>query len=80
MRALARQVIAQLELRHDLAVRRRTEEALRTGEEKFRAATETANDAIVSADSHGNIIYMNQGAERTFGYGAADIVASCLPS
>src|SRR5262249_22611609 len=36
--------------------------------EQFRAVAETANDAIVSADVHGNIIYFNRAAERILGY------------
>ena len=33
---------------------------------------ETANDAVVSADSRGDIIYFNPAAERIFGYSAND--------
>jgi len=46
--------------------RKRTEEALRASEEKFRAVAETASDAIVVADSAGEVTYFNTGAERTF--------------
>ena len=53
-------------------------EALRRGEEKFRALAETANDAIVSADSAGAIIYFNRAAERIFGYPAAEVVGRPL--
>ncbi|HEX7901724.1 MAG TPA: PAS domain S-box protein, partial [Planctomycetota bacterium] len=53
-------------------------EALRRGEEKFRALAETANDAIVSADESGAIIYFNRAAERIFGYPAADVVGRPL--
>lgn len=47
-------------------------------EAKFRALAETANDAIVSADSHGNIAYFNKGAERIFGYSSEDVVGKPL--
>jgi PAS domain S-box-containing protein len=53
--------------------RTRAEEALRASEEKFRALAETANDAIVSIDRDGRVIYFNKGAERIFGYSAAEI-------
>ena len=33
----------------------------------------TANDAIISADSHGNIAYFNPSAERIFGYTATEV-------
>ncbi len=43
-------------------------------EERFRAVTETANDAIISADSGGNVIYLNPSAERIFGYAATEVL------
>src|SRR6266705_2139457 len=49
------------------AKRRQAEEKVRASEEKFRAVAQTANDAIISADSHGNIIYFNARAEQMFG-------------
>jgi len=47
-------------------------------ERRFRAVTETANDAVVSADSHGNIVYFNPAAERIFGYAAAEALGRPL--
>ena len=44
--------------------------ALRASEERFRAITESANDAIISADSSGNIVSWNARAEAIFGYTA----------
>jgi len=58
--------------------RRRVEEGLKASEEKFRAVAETANDGIVSADSNGNIIYFNNGAERMFGYSENDALGRPL--
>jgi len=48
--------------------RQRAEEALRASEDRFRTLAVTANDAIISADSHGDITYFNPGAERIFGH------------
>lgn len=59
---------------HFITQRKRAEESLRASEEKFRAVAETANDAIVSANSLGNITYFNKGAERMFGYSADEVV------
>jgi PAS domain S-box-containing protein len=50
----------------------------KSAEEKFRAVAETANDAIVSADSNGNIIYFNKAAGRIFGYSEGDAVGRPL--
>ncbi len=58
--------------------RAQAEEQLRASEEKFRALADTANDAIVSADSRGNIIYFNGGAERMFGYSACEATGKPL--
>src|SRR5256714_934271 len=57
----------------DLTERQRAEEALRASEDRFRTLAVTANDAIISADSHGNITYFNPAAERIFGYGATEV-------
>ncbi|MFA6001183.1 MAG: SpoIIE family protein phosphatase [Thermoleophilia bacterium] len=43
-------------------------ESLEKSEERFRSVTQSANDAIVSADSQGNIISWNMGAQNLFGY------------
>ncbi|HZA27141.1 MAG TPA: PAS domain S-box protein [Actinomycetota bacterium] len=58
--------------------RHRAEEALRDSEERFRAVAEPALDAIISADSEGNITYFNHGAERAFGYGAHEVIGKPL--
>ncbi len=47
---------------------------LRESEQKFRAITQSATDAIISIDSQGIIIFWNQGAERSFGYQENEIL------
>jgi PAS domain S-box-containing protein len=48
--------------------RQRSIEIITANESRFRAVSETANDAIVSADVTGKIYYFNKSAQETFGY------------
>jgi diguanylate cyclase (GGDEF)-like protein/PAS domain S-box-containing protein len=48
--------------------RKRAEQILVESELKFRSVAESASDAIISADSKGNIIFWNKGALDIFGY------------
>jgi diguanylate cyclase (GGDEF)-like protein/PAS domain S-box-containing protein len=52
--------------------RRQATEALRESEARYRAVTQSASDAIVTADSAGNIVDWNRGAEVIFGYTEAE--------
>src|SRR3989449_6002259 len=69
---------ARLVVATDITTRKRAEEALQTSEEKFRSVVQTANDAIVTADSHGNITNFNHGAETIFGYSAGEVIGKPL--
>jgi PAS domain S-box-containing protein len=64
----------------EVTERHRREQALQHSEAKFRALAETANDAIVSADSQGNIIHFNNAAERAFGYQESEVVGRPMTS
>jgi PAS domain S-box-containing protein len=48
--------------------------ALRESELKFRSVAQSATDAIISADEHGNIVAWNRGAQTTFGYDEEEIL------
>ncbi len=77
-----RQAVQELRAKAELerAVAERTDEladanrVLRENEARFRAVTDTASDAIVSADERGHVVYFNKAAERMFGYGAAEVL------
>ncbi len=51
-----------------------SEMALRESEGKFRSLAESANDAIISSDSRGQVIFFNPAAEKAFGYSRGEIL------
>lgn len=58
--------------------RKLSEEALLESEERFRSVAEAANDAIISANTHGNIVSWNRGAQVMFGYSEEEILGKPL--
>lgn len=52
----------------DITDRKRIEEELRGEEEKLRAMSEAAYDALVMIDSDDRVIFWNSAAEKLFGY------------
>jgi PAS domain S-box-containing protein len=62
----------------DITERRELEREQRASETRFRAVADTANDAIISADKTGRIVYFNPAAERIFGYSAAEMLRQPL--
>jgi len=58
--------------------RMRAEAALRESEARYRAVTQSASNAIITADSTGTILSWNRGAEKIFGYTEAEISGQSL--
>ncbi len=58
--------------------RKQAEEALRISEERLRSITQSASDAIISADSSGNIVSWNNGAQTIFGYAEPEVLGRPL--
>ncbi|MDO8312812.1 MAG: PAS domain S-box protein [Sideroxyarcus sp.] len=56
----------------------RTAAAVEKSEQRFRAIAQSANDAIISADSAGKVVGWNQSAERLFGYAEVEIIGQPL--
>jgi PAS domain S-box-containing protein/hemerythrin-like metal-binding protein len=56
------------------------EDALRESEALFRAVSESAHDAIITADSSGNIIKWNPSAGQLFGYSESEAIGQSLTS
>lgn len=53
-------------------------ESLQNSEMRFRSVVETANDAIISTDRRGKIVFWNNTAEILFGYSADEVVGKPL--
>ena len=51
---------------------------LKESESRFRSITKSANDAIVSADVNGRIVFWNEAAQRIFGYAEAEVLGQGL--
>ncbi|MBN2461130.1 MAG: PAS domain S-box protein [Candidatus Cloacimonetes bacterium] len=58
--------------------RRNAEEALKESEEKFRAISSAANDAIIMMDYDGNVSFLNSAAENIFDRKSADALGKNL--
>ena len=61
-----------------VALARSMTEELRESQESYKAVTETASDAIVSANDKGAIVYFNRAAERIFGFTAKEAIGQPL--
>ncbi|MGD0780719.1 MAG: PAS domain S-box protein [Dehalococcoidales bacterium] len=62
----------------DITARKKTEEALKQSEEKYRELINTSTDSIISSDSQMNITIFNHGAERIFGYTEKEILGQSI--
>ena len=58
--------IAELEISE--AECKQMEKALQESELKFRSVAQSANDAIISSDRNGHIVFWNAAAQKMFGY------------
>jgi len=63
----------------DITGRREAEAKLLAGEARMRLVAESTKDyAIISMDGEGRVTSWNRGAERTFGYGEAEVIGRQL--
>ncbi|MDP2761992.1 MAG: PAS domain S-box protein [Sideroxyarcus sp.] len=62
----------------DITERKNSGDKLAESEQHFRAVTESANDAIITAAGAGNILGWNAAAERLFGYTEAEMIGQPL--
>ena len=71
-------VSRMIEYTLDITKRKHAEEALRESELKLRSVTESAKDAIISADKNGIIISCNKASQNLFGYEKQEILGQPL--
>ena len=62
----------------NISERKFMEELNRANELKFKSITESANDAIISANSNGEIQSWNKAAENIFGYSEEEVLGGAL--
>ena len=63
------------ELEHEIAQRKRVEQALREAEENLRRMVESVKDvAIFTVDPRGRIVTWNPGAEHLFGHAEREVI------
>jgi len=58
----------------DITEKKKTEDALRQSEEKYRELVENANSIITKFDKEGNILSMNEYGLKFFGYKEEDLI------
>jgi hypothetical protein len=58
----------------DTTAKRKAEEKLAENEARFRAITETANDAIIVSNEQGMIVFSNPSALKVFGYDESEFI------
>jgi PAS domain S-box-containing protein len=62
----------------DITERKKEESARRFSDEKFRVVVETANDAVLSMDETGAILFANPATSRIFGYDPTELIGKPL--
>jgi PAS domain S-box-containing protein len=71
---VAGQYLGQRGSGRDITKRKQAEDALRQSEERYRVLTDTAADAIITANGQGSIVSWNHGAEKMYGFKAEEII------
>ncbi len=71
-------IIGSVMVSRDITERNLSEQALRESEERFRAITTTAANAIILMNDRGEISYWNPAAEKMFGYSSPEVMGQVL--
>jgi PAS domain S-box-containing protein len=75
IRRLGPAVLAALEVKRVRLEKERAEQVIKQSEQRYRELVENIGDIVYIADGHGNIIFLNNAAERFFGYSLEDTLA-----
>ena len=78
LRDNAGNIIGTFGISRDITERKKTEEALKHSEERFRSFAKSANDAIITIDEGGIIQGWDGGAEDMFGYKEQEIIGKLI--
>jgi PAS domain S-box-containing protein len=62
----------------DITERKKEESARQFSEERYRVVVETANDAVVSIDETGALLFANSATSRIFGYDSTALIGKPL--
>jgi two-component system sensor kinase FixL len=57
----------------DMTERKKAEDALRESQERYRAITRTASDAIITINGESTVIFSNEAVKQIFGYAPEEI-------
>ncbi|GAB1544513.1 hypothetical protein NUACC21_71890 [Scytonema sp. NUACC21] len=69
---------ANEQLQSELNERQRAQEELRNSQARFAGIVSIADDAIICIDGNQSVTLFNQGAEKIFGYSAAEVLGQPL--
>lgn len=69
-----------IEMVANYLARKKSAQALRESEQKFRSISSSAQDGIIMIDAEGTINYWNEAAERIFGYNRTEAIGKELHS
>jgi PAS domain S-box-containing protein len=62
----------------DITERKKEESARRLSDERYRVVVETANDAVLSTDETGAILFANSATSKIFGYDPTELIGKPL--
>jgi PAS domain S-box-containing protein len=71
-------IVQVIEYNVDITQRKKAEEGLQLSEQKNRAITSAAKDAIIMVDDNGRVLFWNPAAEKIFGYTEVEMMGKEL--